>query len=130
MWMIDETVGEFGRSLGMSDLRLRDDGGIVLGIERIGILAIEMIGERQEEVALSLSREIDRPDENACRRALELSHYRNPSRWPVHAALAGGGNLVFTLQMETHDFMLSNIHEAIEVLTRLQDAMDTFVRAR
>jgi type III secretion system chaperone SycN len=130
MWMIDESVAEFGRSLGMSDLRLRDDGGIVLGIDRIGVLAIEMIGERQEDVALSLSRAIDRPDEQACRRALELCYYRNPSRWPLHAAFAGGGQLVFAVQMESHDFVLSNIHEAIEVLTRMHDAMETFVRAR
>jgi len=129
--MIEQSVAEFGRSLGMTDLRLKDEGAIALGIERIGVLAIEVIGDRQEDVALSLTRSVERPDAQACQRALELCHYRNPSRWPVHATLAaGGGALVFAIQMEAQDFILSNIHEGIEVLTRLHEAMEPFVRAR
>ena len=131
MWMIEQSVAEFGRSLGMTDLRLKDEGALALGIERIGVLAIEVIGDRQEEVALSLTRSIERPDGPACQRALELCHYRNPSKWPVHAALAAGGSaLIFAIQMEAPDFILPNIHEGIEVLTRLHEAMEPYVRAR
>ena len=128
MTLIDDTVAEFGRSIGMEDLRLREDGAVVLDIKQIGTLALELIGERREDVSLSLARRIEPPDDAACLRALELCHYRAPTRWPVRAGLTGRGDLIFAVRMETSDFTLPNLHQALDWLDGLHQQLGSSVR--
>ncbi|HSJ04142.1 MAG: hypothetical protein ACAI34_03225 [Verrucomicrobium sp.] len=129
MTPIDHTIAEFGQSMGMSHLQPNDAGAVVLDISGIGTLAIELVGDRQESVAVSLSRKIEPPSAAACQMALEMTHYRQPGSWPVRAALAGGRSvLVFAAQMDTYEFSIPALHEAIGQLETLQDALASVVR--
>ncbi len=128
MTLIEETVAEFGRSIGMEDLQLREDGALVLDMQQLGTLALELIGERREDVSLSLSRRIQPPDDTACARILELCHYRGPARWPVRAGLTGAGDLLFAVKLDTFDFTLTNLHQALDWLDSLHQQSDAVVR--
>lgn len=128
MTLIDETVREFGRSIGMEDLALRDDGSLVLDMQRLGRLALELVGPRREDVSLSLSRRIEPPDDASCARLLELCHYRTPAPWPVRAGLTRAGDLIFAVRLETFDFTLPNVHKALDWLDGLHQQSDSFVR--
>lgn len=126
--IINDTIEEFGRSLGMEGLRLRDNGALVLEVANIGTLSLEWIGEFREQVALSLSRQIEAPDADACRRILELCHYRNPFPWPVHACFNAAGHLVFAVGLALADFTLPNIQQVIEWLDGLHQQIQPAVR--
>lgn len=128
MTLIDETVREFGRSIGMEDLALRDDGSLVLDMQRLGRLALELVGPRREDVSLSLSRRIEPPDDASCARLLELCHYRTPAPWPVRVGLTRAGDLIFAVRLETFDFTLPNVHKALDWLDGLHQQSDSFVR--
>lgn len=128
MTLIADTLAEFGRSIGMSDLALREDGTLVLDMERLGTLAFELIGENREAVSLSLMRRIEPPDAAACSRLLELCHYRNPAPFPVRAGLAREGELLFAIRMDAYQFTLPNVHQALDWLTGLQDQSSHFTR--
>ena len=128
MTLISDTVAEFGHSMGMSDLVLREDGTLVLDMERLGVLAIELIGESRENISLSLMRRIEPPDSAACTRLLELCHYRNPAPFPTRAGLAREGELFFAIRMDAYQFTLPNVHQALDWLTGLQDQSSAFTR--
>ncbi len=128
MTLIEDTISEFGRSIGMEGLKLRDDGALVLDMQKLGSLGMELIGDRREDVALSLSRRIERPDETACARVLELCHYRTPAPWPVRAGLTGAGQLIFAIKLDISDFTVSNLHKALDWLDGLHQQSDAVVR--
>lgn len=128
--LIDDTLSEFGLSIGMEGLALRENNSLMLDMQKLGTLAVEMIGERQENVSVSLIRQIDMPDESACARLLELCHYRAPAPFPVRAGLTQSGQLVFAIMMDTYLFNLPNIHQALDWLTSLHDQSSTFVRPK
>lgn len=127
MSVIEDTIRDFGRSIGMEDLRLRDDGTLVLDMQQVGTLAIELIGERREDVALSLSRSIQPPDDTACTRLLEMCHYRSPCTWPVRAGFTSSGTLLFAIRLETFDFTLPNLHQALDWLDGMQQQSSAFL---
>lgn len=126
--LIDETILEFGRTLGIADLRLRENGSLLLNVENIGVVTIELIGEYDDHVSLSLTRVIEEPDASACRRILELCHYREPSPWPVHAAFNSRGGLVFAVRMSPGEFNLPNIHQVLDWLDGLHQQIQPAVR--
>jgi type III secretion system chaperone SycN len=123
-WQVQETVGEFGRLIGVEDLVLSERGSITLEIERIGRLNIEIVGQRDDRVAVSLSRQYREPSpEDASRLALENCHYRASRPFPVHAALAGGGYLAFAICLDTGDLTVQNIYHMLDELDRLHQSM-------
>lgn len=122
MNLIADTVAEFGRSMGMNDL--------VLDMERLGVLAIELIGESRENISLSLMRRIEPPDADACTRLLELCHYRNPAPFPARSGLTREGELFFAVRMDAYQFTLPNVHVALDWLTGLQDQSSAFTRPK
>jgi type III secretion system chaperone SycN len=128
MSWVDDLLEEFGRSLGMQDLRLREDGKLVLDMERLGTLAVELVGLRQDEVAVSLCRRIEMPSAPAWVRALELCHYRSPAPWPVRCGWSGPGNLVFAVVLDRFEFTLPHLNQAIDWLDGLHRQMEPLVR--
>jgi type III secretion system chaperone SycN len=126
--LIDETIAAFGRSIGMEGLRLRENGALVLEMTNIGTLCIECIGEYRDQVSVSIARNIEPPDAEACKRILELCHYRNQAPWEVHAGFNSRGGLVFAVGMVPADFNLPNMHEAIDWLDGLHQQIHSSVR--
>lgn len=129
MTLIDDAVAEFGRSIGMERLALRENGSLVLDMQALGRLAIELIGERREDVSLSLIRQVQTPDDKACERLLELCHYRAPAPFPVRAGLTNQGQLMFAVRMDVSQFTVPNIHQALQWITGLHDQSSSLLRA-
>ena len=124
-WQVEETVGEFGRHLGIEDLKLDDAGSIVLEIDRIGRLGIEMVGERDDRVAVSLSRDYREPfPEEASRFALENCHYRSRTEFVIQPAFSGGGRLAFAVCLDTSDLTVPSIHQIVDELDRFHESMN------
>ena len=128
MTLITDTLADFGRSMGIENLALRDNGTLSLNMEQLGTLAIELIGERREDVSISLMRRIETPDSQACQRLLESCHYRNPAPFPVRVGLTSQGELLFAIRMDTRQFTLPSIHQALEWLISLHDQNSSSVR--
>lgn len=128
MNLLDDTLGNFGRSMGIENLALRENGVLLLNIEKIGMLAIELVGERHEEVSISLIRRIETPDSQACQRLLESCHYRSPAPFPTRVGLTGQGELLFAIRMDIRQFTLPAIHQALDWLISLHDQNSSSVR--
>jgi|GEM_PF-271242 len=128
MTLHDDIIEQFGRSIGMQGLRLRQDGALRLNMQQIGSLAFELVGPYHEEVAVSLTRHVETTDDNAAERILELCHYRAPAPFPAHAGLTRAGHLIFAVRMETSEFTLPGLHQALDLLTSLHDHSSSFVR--
>ena len=123
-WQVEETVGEFGRYIGIEDLALSDEGAVALEIERIGRLGVEMVGEQDDRVAVTLSREYRAPfGEEALRYALESCHYRNARPHPVHPALASEGKLMFAVCLDSSELTAQQMHEIVDELDRMHESM-------
>lgn len=124
-WQVQETVGEFGRHLGIEGLSLDDKGSVVLEIANVGRLGIELIGDREERVAVSLSRDYRQPfGEEAARFALENCHFRARSEFPIHPALSGEGRLAFAVCLATGELTVPVLHRIIDELDRNQQSMN------
>jgi type III secretion system chaperone SycN len=113
---VEETLRDFGRSLGISGLGLNPHGVVNLKFEARGTLYIE---PAEETVFIYMSRETFNPDKEMLSRALSLCHYREALPFPVHTALGGDQQLIFLLTVSARDFSLPVLEKAIDLLTRL-----------
>ena len=96
-----------------------------LEVDRIGRLGIEMVGEGDDRVAVSLSRDYREPfSDEVCRLALENCHYRSRSDYVIQPALSGGGRLAFAVCLDTSDLTVPSIHQIIDELDRFHESMN------
>lgn len=128
MTLHDDIIDQFGRSMGMQGLCLRNDGALRLDMQQLGSLAFELVGPYREDVSVSLTRQVEMVDDNAAERILELCHYRSPAPFPARAGLAKAGHLIFAVRLETSEFTLPGLHQTLELLTSLHDRSASFVR--
>jgi len=125
--LLDDIITQFGRSLGMEDLALRDGGTVVLDMQQMGTLAFELIGERREDISVSLTRRVDFDDSRVPAKLMELCHYRNAPLFPIRAALTRAGDLTFAVGMEAGEFTLPNLNTAVEALIIFHQQSEAFV---
>jgi type III secretion system chaperone SycN len=123
MSLIEETVSEFGRSLGMDELRLEGNGGVVLEIDNIGALGFDTAGPGGEAVVVSLSRPLRPGWSGRWSDLLARTHYRERLRAPLQAGV-WGEHLVFAVVLATGDFSLSRISEVMRVLDEAHRAAE------
>lgn len=128
MTLLDDIIEKFGSSIGMQGLRLRDNGSLRLDMQQLGTLAFELVGPYRDEVAVSLTRQVETTDDNAAGRILELCHYRAPAPFPARAGLTRSGHLIFAIRMDTSEFTLPGLHQALDHLTSLHEHSASFVR--
>jgi type III secretion system chaperone SycN len=126
MNVIEETVAEFGRSMGMQNLRLRANGCLVLALQSVGTLAIDVAGPQQDSVVVSLSKSVSRSAEPDSRRLLSLAHYRSRSPLPVQFG-AAHGQVVLAVVLPQEEFTLTKINEVIRLLDRQHQSMEAGV---
>lgn len=87
MNLLQETIAEFGRSMGMDHLRLSEEGRVVLTVQDIGTLALETAGPRREDVLVSLSRPMPRTLENRPLALLGATHYNRRAKAPLQVGV-------------------------------------------
>lgn len=124
MNVIDDTVAEFGRSIGIDALRLRPDGGTVLSIDTIGMLSFDVAGPGEDAVVISLSRPVPSSAASDPRRLLRLAHHDHAATAAVHVG-AYRDQVVAATVVPREDFTLARINEVILLLDRRQQALDS-----
>lgn len=123
MNLLAESVAEFGRSLGMANLRLRENSGTVLTVQSIGTLAFDVAGPAQDSVVISLSKALTPAKELDGRRLLAFAHYRSRPRLPVQFGVHRG-HLVLAVVLPQKEFTLPKINEVIRVLDQLHQSLE------
>ncbi len=120
MEWIHGTIQDFGRSMGIVDMRMDAGGTLSMNIEGQGDLFLELAGQ---DVLIYLARTRNILGPQAMARALELCHYRENAPHPVHAALHGDSTLVFLTRVPGKDFTLPTLTTCLAHLTRLHDGV-------
>ncbi len=115
MNLLQETIAEFGRSMGMDKLRLSEQGNVVLAMQDIGTLCLETAGPRGDEVLVSLTRSLPRALENRPADLLAATHFHHRLKAPMQVAVLRD-QLVFAVVVPTGDLTLPTIYALIHVL--------------
>jgi type III secretion system chaperone SycN len=113
---VTHAVSAFGQSLGIAQLELDADGCALFALGTGGHLALQDLqASGGNEVLVVLARPLPQPHAGCARRALALVDFRAAPGWPMQVALRGE-DLVATLRMPRHSFMLSALEEAVDAL--------------
>lgn len=120
MEWIHATIQDFGRNMGIDDLRMDAGGTLSMNIEGKGDLFLELAGQ---DVLIYLARTRNGLGGQDMARALELCHYRENHTHPVHAALHGDDTLIFLTRVPGKDFTLPTLTSCLASLTRLHDSV-------
>jgi type III secretion system chaperone SycN len=116
MTWVDQTLAEFGRSLGVGPLSFDGRASIGLRVGSVGDLILE---RTEREVLVALARDRPPPRSELLRQALELCHERRELRHPVHAGLQGGDRLVLLTRLPREEFTLTSLGHALEELSQI-----------
>jgi type III secretion system chaperone SycN len=116
MSWLDDTLRQFGQSIGIDNLGFNARGVCCLSLQERGDLYIE---KRDEEVFIYLARKVLYPDEGVFKKALSLSHFRNSWPLPVVAGLRGEDHLIFLTRVGSTECSLPVLEQAIRLVTNL-----------
>ncbi len=122
MNQVQQTLAEFGRSIGVDDLQLRPNGRVVLTIQTIGTLAIEWAGPRGQSVLVSLARTLASGGDASLAAVLTATHYREALAWPVHVAMLRDQR-VFAVLLGPEQLDQAALNEIIRELDQLHNAL-------
>lgn len=117
MSWIDDALSDFGRSMGIPDLRFGDNDALQLAFERRGTLFFERL---DDGVLMYLVQQVPYPDAELYARALDACHWRHHHPYAVRAGLRGEDALAFAVEIPNAEFQLPAIERALEFLSDLQ----------
>jgi type III secretion system chaperone SycN len=122
MGMVEDTINEFGNTMGIEDLQFNQNGTIVLSIENIGTLCIEKSNvEKFPEIILCMIRAYPQHDDEISRKALAACHYDKGHPFPVSAGVKGTDMLAFMARIPEKQFTIPAIEQCIPWLARMFD---------
>ena len=120
MSWIDDTLADYGRSLGFDNLEFNDSRSATLRFERLGDLFIEEI---EGGILLYIARAYDRLETNQLVNALSATHWELNPDFPVNSALHEENTLVFSVSVPESEFNLPTLERAIDFLGRQHDSV-------
>ena len=121
MEWIDQTVEDFGRSLGIDRLGFTATPVIQLAFDRTGTLVLERAGGA---VVVYLARRLPLPLSSGLgSRALELCHPRHGHPFAYAAGFRGDDTLIFLVRIPETEFTLPTLQRAFDGLVQLHDTM-------
>jgi len=113
---VSHAVSAFGQSVGIPDLALDHDGGVLFTLEPEGVLCLrDLLPSGGDDVLVIVAKPLPSPPAACLRRALLMADFRTNPSLQMQLAMRGA-DLVVTLRMPRHSFMLSALEEAIEAL--------------
>ena len=113
---VSDTVFAFGETLGLPALALDEDGYLVFALEPSGTLCVQDLqGSGSNEVLVMLAQPLPQVPAIATRQALQLTDFRGNPTWPIQLGVRND-NLVVTLRMPRHSFIVSALEEAVDAL--------------
>ncbi len=119
MAWIEQSISEFGRSIGIASLALDADGGLRLGTESGGAIEVHHQRDFQPPVVLVMvSEPVGFNRGNRLRAALRLADFRRRPIVPVVVAL-DADQLVLATRMDERAFSHPALESALDQLDRL-----------
>jgi type III secretion system chaperone SycN len=113
---VSHAVSAFGQSVGIPDLALDHDGALLFTLEPEGVLCLrDLLPSGGDDVLVIVAKPLPSPQAACLRRALRMADFRTNPSSQMQLAMRGA-DLVVTLRMPRHSFMLSALEEAIEAL--------------
>ena len=118
---VSHAISAFGESVGIPDLALDTDGYALFNLEPSGMLCLhDLQPTGGGDVLIILAKPLPSPPEACVRRALQLADFRKTPVWQMQLAVRDS-NLVVTLRMPRHSFMLSALEDAVEALFNVHE---------
>jgi type III secretion system chaperone SycN len=114
-WM-DDTISEFGRSMGLTNLAFDQEGLICLDFESLGTLFLE---KADEYMLIYLAREVPPHETGILGRALALCHFRHNLPFAVNTAFGADDRLFFLVRLVENDVSLPILEKSIDLLSQL-----------
>ena len=116
---IGDIVSEFGRRIGLPNLRLDDQGKLRMALEDgTGLGVWHISGTAAPEVVVYRSCPLAYLQAPAYRSALRLADFRQPNPWPVQAGVSQR-ELVLATRIPERAFSSTSFDQALERLTEL-----------
>jgi len=118
MQWVAATLEEFGRQIGIADLRLNERGVTQLALQSGTTLAIEA---RAGEVLIYTTQMLAFEDEALKLRALRAADFHNGTSFPIQIGLTGSGmdaSLVVLTRVPERSFNLPLLSQAFDYLCR------------
>lgn len=113
---VSHAVSAFGNSVGIDHLTLDADGCALFELQPDGTLWLhDLDGGGGDEVLLAMARPMPSPAGTSARHALRMADFRMNPSWQTQLSMRGA-DLVATLRIPRHAFMLSALEEAVESL--------------
>jgi type III secretion system chaperone SycN len=117
MSYVEQTVADWGRSMGMERLEFNDQGVVSIVSESLGALFIE---RQPEGILIYLVRSMDRASGDSYASALDACHWRHNLPFVATPALRHEQNLLFAVHLTDSQFDLPTLERVISVLDQLQ----------
>ena len=122
---IDQSILEFGNSIGIASLRFDADGALRLGTESGGAIELHYQREFDPPVVLAMVSEPAGFSRSArLRAAMRLANFRRQPALSLHVAL-DGDQLVLATRLDERSFSQPALESTLDLLDRLhQQAAD------
>ncbi|PWU07414.1 MAG: hypothetical protein C5B43_00425 [Verrucomicrobia bacterium] len=116
--MIQQTINNFGKKIGLDDLAFNENKIIHLTLETIGELYFE---ENPPHLLLYLIKKIENSDLKVYQKILTLCHFKQKNPYPTFAGLYENDNLAFLVKIPYEQISESNIEKSIAFLNKLHE---------
>jgi type III secretion system chaperone SycN len=127
MKWVNDTLLEFGRQLGLTDLKFGDHGVAQLDFQSGAVLAVEPVSRGDiDEVLVYLSRPVGFDGARLMRQALAKAHFKEAGAQDIQVATRGQGPdlVLFALvRMPARDFTLQALVNSFDSLNRWHDSL-------
>ncbi len=116
---IDQTVAEFGESIGIPALALDAQNQVCMELQSGGEIRIDYLSEPPfSEIVVSRSQPLEPEYSTQLREALRLTDFRCSDRWAVNATVYND-QLVLGMRIPEREFELNVLEDALSQLTQM-----------
>lgn len=120
MTWVNDTIRDFGISIGLPDLMLNERGMLDLDLPNDARLRIAHLAHLPvPEVVLSRSETMFYPTPELMIKLLKINDFRNSSEWPIQAAV-NDHELCISVRIPERAFVINVIEKAMIYLKELQ----------
>lgn len=124
MSWVRDTVQAFGRSIGLTNLTLDDEGSLLLQTGDGGLVGIiDAHDDDSPAVIVYRSAPLSFAPERKFRRALHLTDFRRRRAWPIQVG-AHDGLVTIAMRVSAREFTPPVLEQALTELTRLHASLD------
>ncbi len=118
---VNDTIREFGFSIGLPDLALNDRGRLELDLPAHAKLRVTYLGDHPiPEVILSRGKVCQYPSLDILMKSLQMSDFRHSSNWPTQTGISDQ-HLWISIRIPERAFVFNGLERAILELKMLHE---------